>query len=254
MCEEVEQPTTQVPKAMVATIVINTFAGLLFLIPLVFVIPDLTMLSLLGQPVPTILVSAVGSSGGAFGLLIPLLVLAILCGIGCTTAASRCTWAFARDGAIPGSRWWKQVNKSLDVPLNAMMLSMAVQIILGVIYFGSVTAFNAFSGVGVIFLTVSYAVPIAVSLLGGRTHLKNAAFNLGPFGAVCNVVAICKSSQPIKCQCETNHLICRLELISCPIVLYAVSSSRNSVYHELCIGCLCCFRYCCFSLVLYLGS
>lgn len=199
MCEEVQQPTTQVPKAMVATIVINSIAGLLFLIPLVFVIPDLSMLIGLasGQPVPTILVSAIGSSGGAFGLLIPLLVLAILCGIGCTTAASRCTWAFARDGAIPGSHWWKHVNKSLDVPLNAMMLSMAVQIILGVIYFGSVTAFNAFSGVGVIFLTVSYAVPIVVSLLGGRTHLKGAAFNLGPIGTVCNVVAICKFFQPL---------------------------------------------------------
>lgn len=39
MCEEVKQPTTQVPKAMVATVIINTIAGLLFLIPLVFVLP-----------------------------------------------------------------------------------------------------------------------------------------------------------------------------------------------------------------------
>ncbi len=195
MCEEVKQPTTQVPKAMVATVINNTIAGLLFLIPLVFVLPNLTDLINIpsGQPVPAILVSAIGSPGGAFGLLVPLLVLALLCGIGCTTAASRCTWAFARDGAIPGSRWWKQVNKKLDVPLNAMMLSMAVQIILGVLYFGSVAAFNAFSGVGVIFLTVSYVVPIAVSLLGGRTHLKDGKFDLGIIGAICNVVAICES-------------------------------------------------------------
>src|SRR4051812_46252488 len=126
MCEEVRQPSTQVPKAMVGTIVLNTFAGLLFLIPLTFVLPDLTLLAYLasGQPTPTIIVSAVGSPGGAIGLLIPLMVLALLCGIGCTTAASRATWAFARDGAIPGSQWWKHVNKKLDVPLNAMMLSM----------------------------------------------------------------------------------------------------------------------------------
>jgi amino acid transporter len=202
MCEEVRNPTTQVPKAMVATVVINTIAGLLFLIPLVFVLPDLTELLAIvsGQPVPTILLSAVGSPGGAFGLLVPLLVLALLCGIGCTTAASRCTWAFARDGAIPGSRWWKVVNPRLDVPLNAMMLSMAVQIVLGVIYFGSVAAFNAFSGVGVIFLTVSYACPIVVSLAGGRKHLVGAAFNLGPIGAVCNVIAICEFlPPPIRC-------------------------------------------------------
>jgi amino acid transporter len=194
MCEETRQPSTQVPKAMVATVGINTIAGLLFLIPLVFVIPDLAELIALpsGQPLPSIILSAVGSSGGAFGLLVPLLVLAIMCGIGCTTAASRCTWAFARDGAIPGAKWWKKVNPKLDVPLNAMMLSMVVQILLGVIYFGSTAAFNAFSGVGVICLTVSYCVPIAVSLAGGRKHLVNAPFNWGVIGLVSNVIAIGK--------------------------------------------------------------
>lgn len=115
----------QVPKAMVLTIVINTIAGLMFMIPLVFVLPSIPDLLAIpsGQPVPTIIKSAVGSSGGAFGLLVPILVLGIICGIGCTTAASRATWAFARDGAIPGSIWWKQVNNKLDVPFNAMMLS-----------------------------------------------------------------------------------------------------------------------------------
>ncbi|KAK6857469.1 choline transporter [Apiospora arundinis] len=41
---EVRQPATQVPKAMVLTVVINTFAGLLFMIPLVFVLPDIQAL------------------------------------------------------------------------------------------------------------------------------------------------------------------------------------------------------------------
>jgi amino acid transporter len=177
---------------MVITIIINTIGGLLFLVPLMFVLPDLAMLVALpsGQPVPTIIKSAVGSSGAAIALLIPLMVLAILCGVACTTAASRCTWAFARDGAIPGSKWWKQVHPELDLPLNAMMLSMAIQIVLGVIYFGSSTAFNAFSGVGVISLTVSYAVPIAVSMLEGRAHVKGAKFSLGKIGWFCNIIAI----------------------------------------------------------------
>lgn len=152
MCEEVQAPATQVPKAMVGTIILNMICGFIFLIPLVFVLPPIEDVVLQASPVPYILKVAIGNDGGAFALTIPLLVLAIICGTGCTTAASRCTWAFARDGAIPGSRWWKQVNHRLDLPFNAMMLSMAVQIILGVIYFGSVAAFNAFSGVGVIFL------------------------------------------------------------------------------------------------------
>ena len=195
MCEEVQNPATQVPKAMVGTVVLNFICGVVFLLALLFVLPDLAGLVALasGQPTPPIIASAVGSQGGAFALLIPLLVLAIFCGIGCTTAASRCTWAFARDGAIPGSKWWKVVNPKMDVPLNAMMLSMAVQIVLGVLYFGSSAAFNAFSGVGVICLTVSYAVPIAVSLFRGRTHIKDGKFDMGMLGLVSNIVALCES-------------------------------------------------------------
>lgn len=199
MCEEVRNPSVQVPRAMVGTIFLNTLAGLLFLIPLVFVLPDIDMLVNLasGQPVPTIIKDAIGSSGGAIALLMPLMVLAILCGIGCTTAASRCTWAFARDGAIPGSRWWSQVNHKLDVPLNAMMLSMAVQLVLGLLYFGSTAAFNAFSGVGVICLTASYAVPIAISFVTGRKQVRHGNFYLGKLGAFANVIAIGASFLPI---------------------------------------------------------
>lgn len=199
MCEEVRNPSQQVPKALVFTVCLNTIAGLVFLIPLVFVLPDITYLVNLasGQPVPAIIKDAIGNSGGAFGLLFPLMVLALLCGIGCTTAASRCTWAFARDGAIPGSRWWKEINHKLDVPLNAMMLSMAVQIILGVIYFGSSAAFNAFSGVGVICLTASYACPIAISLFTGRKALEGASFNLGAFGTFANVVSLGESGPSV---------------------------------------------------------
>ncbi|KAH7080870.1 amino acid/polyamine transporter I [Paraphoma chrysanthemicola] len=199
MCEEVQHPATQVPKALVGTVALNTVMGLVFLIPLVFVLPNQADLFALvsGQPIPTIIKDAVGSPGAAIGLLIPLLVLGLICGIGCTTAASRATWAFSRDGAIPGFKWWKVVNVKLDVPLNAMMLSMVVQIILALIYFGAPVAFNAFSGVGVICLTTSYAIPILISLIRGRGHVKEGNFYLGSFGTFCNVVALAWSALAI---------------------------------------------------------
>ncbi|KAH6957862.1 amino acid/polyamine transporter I [Ilyonectria sp. MPI-CAGE-AT-0026] len=190
MCEEVQQPSVQMPKALVATVFFNFVVGLLFLIPIVFVLPEISTLIASSQPLPLIIKSAVGSPGIAFALLIPLMILGTMCGIGCTTAASRCVWAFARDGAVPGSKWWMVVHKKLDMPLNAMMLSMAVQIILALVYFGSSAAFNAFSGVGVVCLTTSYTIPIAINLLTGRKKIKNARVNLGPFGLFSNVVAV----------------------------------------------------------------
>ncbi|KAJ5224963.1 hypothetical protein N7468_006188 [Penicillium chermesinum] len=193
ICEEVKEPAIMVPKAMVWTIVANCIAGLVLLVPMCFVMPDLTMLVNLvsGQPVPVIFQKAIGNPTGAFLLLLPLLLLGIICGVGCVTATSRCTWAFARDGGIPGSGWWRTVNKKLDIPLNAMLLGMVVEIALGCVYFGSTAAYNAFSGVGVIFLTVSYACPIAVSLIFRRREdIKNGHYDMGIIGLISNIIAL----------------------------------------------------------------
>jgi amino acid transporter len=254
MCEEVQHPSTQVPKALVGTVALNTVMGLVFLIPLVFVLPNQADLFALvsGQPVPTIIKDAVGSPGAAIGLLIPLLVLGLICGIGCTTAASRATWAFSRDGAIPGFKWWKVVNVKLDVPLNAMMLSMVVQLLLGLIYFGAPVAFNAFSGVGVICLTLSYAIPILISLIRGRRQVKEGAFHLGAFGTFCNVVAIGKLQSVREVEV---HQLTRASLVCSrhTALLHADVPSRHPSNDELRLRCVCRFLLYCNSLVLCLG-
>ncbi|KAF3019744.1 hypothetical protein E8E14_010164 [Neopestalotiopsis sp. 37M] len=233
MCEEVKAPATQVPKAMVLTVCLNTIAGFMFMIPLVFVLPDISELVALasGQPVPTIIKSAVGSPGGTFALLIPLIILALICGIGCTTAASRCIWAFARDGAIPGSQWWKVVNPKLDVPVNAMMLSMVVQIILGVIYFGSSAAFNAFSGVGVIALTTAYAVPIAVSLIDRRETIKTGSFYMGRFGLVCNVISLCWSLLAIPLFCMPSYIPVEAATMNYASVVFVAFTAVSIIWY-----------------------
>jgi amino acid transporter len=192
MCEETRNPAIQVPRAMCGALFMNWVCGMFFLVPLMFVLPALADVigDPNGQPLPFILRSAIGNEGGAFALCVPIMILSILCGVACTTAASRCVWAFSRDGAIPGSRLWKQVNRKLDMPLNAMLLGTVVELLLGLIYFGSAAAFNAFSGSGVIFLTIAYVMPIAVNLFTGRKHLKDAPWNFGIIGLICNVIAV----------------------------------------------------------------
>jgi len=194
MCEEVQRPATQVPKALVGAILLNMLCGLIFLIPICFVVNDISAVvnDPTGQPLPAILSSAIGNEVGAFVLTVPIIILGIFCGTGCTTAAARCTWAFARDGAIPGSRRLKfdSVNHKFGLPLNAMMLCWTVQVLLGLIYLGSSAAFNAFNGSGVIFLTLSYVIPVAISFFSGRKALTNAKFNLGKLGWFANFASI----------------------------------------------------------------
>lgn len=138
-----------------------------------FTLPDLRAIidDPVSQPLPFDLrTAAVGSSDVAFALCVPIILLGLICRVGRTTAASGCTFAFARDGAIPRSQDWgfDHVNARLGVPFNAMMLGMVVQILLRLIYLGSRADFDAFAGSGVMFLTLSYVTPVFVSFCRNR--------------------------------------------------------------------------------------
>ncbi|EAU39076.1 hypothetical protein ATEG_00430 [Aspergillus terreus NIH2624] len=193
MCEEVQNPHREVPKAIVLSVVAAGVTGLVYLIPILFVLPNVkTLLSVAsGQPIGLIFKTATGSAGGGFGLLFLILGILMFAGIGALTAASRCTYAFARDGAIPGFRLWRKVNTRLDVPVWAVILSTVVDCLLGLIYFGSTAAFNSFTGVATICLSTSYGVPIFINVLRRRQAVRESSFSLGRFGYAINILTVC---------------------------------------------------------------
>ncbi|KAF3919873.1 hypothetical protein ABW21_db0202693 [Orbilia brochopaga] len=107
LCEEVQNPDREVPRAMVLSVLMAALTGIVYLIPLLFVLPEVKIVLSVanGQPIGLIFTTATGSKAGGMCLLALILVIAIFAGTGALTAASRCTFAFARDGAIPGSRY-----------------------------------------------------------------------------------------------------------------------------------------------------
>jgi amino acid permease (GABA permease) len=192
MCEEVQNPEREVPKAMVLSVVAAGITGVIYLIPILFVMPNIDKLLAVstGQPIGYLFMSATGSAGGGFGLLFLIIGIQFFAGIGSLTAASRCLYAFSRDGAVPGSRIWSKINKRYDLPLNALLLSTLIQALLGLIYLGSSAAFNAFTGVATICLSASYAIPVFIVLLRGRHLIDKAPFHLGKFGYVINIITV----------------------------------------------------------------
>ncbi|KAF2085829.1 amino acid permease-like protein [Saccharata proteae CBS 121410] len=192
MCEEVQNPEREVPKAIVLSVAAAGVTGVIYLIPILFVLPNIkTLLNVAnGQPIGLIFKTVTGSAAGGFGLLFLLLGILFFAGIGALTAASRCTYAFARDGAIPGSRLWKRIDKRFEIPLWGLVLSTAVDCLLGLIYFGSSAAFNSFTGVATICLSTSYGGPILVSIIRGRKQVKDSSFSLGRFGLAINIFTI----------------------------------------------------------------
>ncbi|ETN39180.1 uncharacterized protein HMPREF1541_05403 [Cyphellophora europaea CBS 101466] len=215
MCEEVQNPAHEVPKAMVLSVAAAGLTGIIYLLPILFVLPDIELLLSVPQPIGLLFKTVTGSNAGGFCLLLLILGIWVFAGVGALTAASRCTWAFARDGAIPGYTLWRRVNHRVDVPVNAVLLSSLVNMALGCIYFGSSAAFNSFTGVATICLSTSYCVPILVSLVRKRHLVRNSPFPLGNMlGPLINGV--------------TLVWICFAVVIFCmPVTLPVSASSMN---------------------------
>lgn len=131
------------------------------------------------------------SPGGGLGLTFLVLVITLFCSISITVAASRCTWAFARDDAIPLARLWSRVDTRHGTPIWALLLTTIVQMLLGVINIGSSSAFLAFVSVGVISLAVSYGIPVAISMFHRRREVNSARWTMGNIiGWPVNTIAV----------------------------------------------------------------
>lgn len=101
------------------------------------------------------------------------------------------TYAFARDGGLPFSRFFAKVHPTFELPLNALYLTTTLVVIFGCIFLGSSSAFNAIISASVVALGVSYAIPPAINCLRMRKMLPDRAFKLpGPLGWFCNLLGI----------------------------------------------------------------
>jgi choline transport protein len=108
--------------------------------------------------------------------------------------ASRLTWSFARDNAIFGSRWLGKIDSKQQTPIAALVFNSAVIFIIGCIYLGSTSAFNAFIGTGLILQHITYAFPAVLLMMKGRSRTwlpESRSFRVPPIlGWVANATTV----------------------------------------------------------------
>jgi len=101
-----------------ASVFINGLLGFGMLLTVLFCIGSIqnALTPATGFTFMEVFQEALGSNGFATGLTALLLVLFIFCAVAVLAAASRVTWAFARDDGLPGSSWIKKVSPSSSPP------------------------------------------------------------------------------------------------------------------------------------------
>lgn len=193
MVEEIPNAAIEAPKIMIYCVAMGMFTGFIFLMCLLFVAGNIdNIIASDAGPIGAIILHATGSRVGAVCLQIFPLACLLLAGISIMTTSSRMTWAFARDGGLPFSRFFAKVHKGLEVPLNSVGLTTLVVVVIGCIFLGSSSAFNAIVSASVVALGITYAMPPAVGLLRGRKMLpETRSFKLpGALGWICNIVGV----------------------------------------------------------------
>jgi amino acid transporter len=107
-----------------------------------------------------------------------------------TLGSSRMVFAFARDGAMPWSKYLYRLNKWTHAPVYAVWGNIIFAAIVGLLYIINDTAFSAIVSVNTIASSLAYLIPITLKFTVARNKFKRGPFHLGPFSDVINFIAI----------------------------------------------------------------
>ncbi|KAH2707903.1 hypothetical protein KXW03_009149 [Aspergillus fumigatus] len=106
--------------------------------------------------------------------------------------ASRQLWSFARDQGLPFSSFFAYVTPGWNIPLNSVMVSLAVTILLSLINIGSQVALAAIVSLTITSLISAYILSIGCVLLKRirGEPLPPRRWTLGRFGMAVNIAAL----------------------------------------------------------------
>jgi amino acid transporter len=162
--EETHGAAEQAPKGIWRSVFYSAVIGWIVLLAITFAMPrSSAAVYESGFPALTIFENALSSAAAKAVILIST-IGQIFCGMACVTSASRMTFAFSRDGAVPGHRLWRQLGKNRTPTWAVLFVVLAAATITIPAYFpnhlGTPVAFLAVTSISVIGLYIAYTIPV----------------------------------------------------------------------------------------------
>ncbi|GES61719.1 GABA permease [Aspergillus terreus] len=196
MTEEMKSASKEAPKAIILSVVLGAVTGFAFLLTLCFCIGDIdtTANTATGVPVIQIFYDSTGSKAGTCVLASMITVIVIVAGNNLLAEGSRSVYAFARDHGLPFSGVLSKVQTKHRIPLNAILLTLVVQLALDAIDFGTTTGFKTVIAISTEGFYVSYALALIARLLGfvtGHNPVMKGPFALPqPLSIALNILGL----------------------------------------------------------------
>jgi amino acid transporter len=196
MSEEVKKPEKTIPKGLTYSIFASIFTGLVFIIPLLSVLPELNRL-LDDNPdiFPIDIVLKLSTKSFTVSLVISLMIVGAIffATVGALTTVSRTIYSLSRDKGLPYSDLFQQLDITSEnehVPRNAILLVAVTSVVLGTFSLISTSAFNAFLGCSVMAMNVANGIPIICSIMNKRRKVRGSTFKLRKFGYIVNILSV----------------------------------------------------------------
>ncbi|KXJ86868.1 amino acid/polyamine transporter I [Microdochium bolleyi] len=178
LSEELPNASRNVPLAMVGGVTANGVLGFGYAILLLYSTSPLDALltTPTGFPFMQIFLDVTGSKAGAIIMSLIPSIIATVGAVAGLASTSRTLYAFARDEGVPFSAYFSHVSPTLHVPVRAVVAGVVLQALLGLLYLGNPTAFNAVLSMSIIGSYLTHVVPIVYMIYRGRPRMSRTRY------------------------------------------------------------------------------
>ncbi|CAF1989261.1 unnamed protein product [Rotaria magnacalcarata] len=188
LAEETRGASRAAPKGIVGTCICSAITGFVYLLALLFSIPDINNFIMNNsgdnstQSFTTDAYQAAVPYAGALALTILLIINLYFAGMSSLTVTTRIGFAMARDGVFPLSIYLRWIFEPTKTPLGNVIFVFFIDSLLLLLQLASETAFSAILSIATLGFQISYFMPILFRCTTARRSFPVGEFNLGRFG------------------------------------------------------------------------
>jgi amino acid transporter len=192
--EETHGAEDSAPKGVWRSVFYSAVIGWIVLLAITFAIQKAHEGEVYAAGFPALEIFATALSTAAAKAVVLIATIGqIFCGMACVTSASRMTFAFSRDGAVPGHKLWRRLGKNRTPTWAVFFVVLFALIVTIPAYFpnhlGTPIAFLAVTSISVIGLYIAYTIPVYLRWRAGDTFTAGS-WTLGAKYKWMNPIAI----------------------------------------------------------------